>query len=289
MSPKLSFTPCRCNDLVPVSGGKPICNNLNCEGTMFRKPTTHPDGIPYCSHMVCPKFGMNGRCSELDAEPTDVCLPAVREAYGALAASRAIVTMSAERIRVAEDVRDDARRASQRDLELRREHFDVAAIQKEINDGEVLRLRAHVQELLREKPWITEDLRRIGDALNAGAPGPRSAPIDEAVKMIEYRMGVIRTLQDEVGALRAKIAELSTPGVNVCTSGYCAGKCGRPYAPVEAVVPLTWTCAACGDIHPIDHEGLFCSGCQAMICCSCETKYEPKHNCAYTFRKKVGK
>jgi hypothetical protein len=31
---------------------------------------------------------------------------------------------------------------------------------------------------------------------------------------------------------------------------------------------MTWTCLICGDVHPIDHEGMFAGS--WMICCSCE-------------------
>jgi hypothetical protein len=44
-----------------------------------RKPTTHPDGLPYCSN-TCPKFNVySGKCSELDAIPDTVCVPALRD------------------------------------------------------------------------------------------------------------------------------------------------------------------------------------------------------------------
>lgn len=43
----------------------------------------------------------------------------------------------------------------------------------------------------------------------------------------------------------------------------------------QPVAPLTWTCAVCGEVHPIDHEGLFCRTCQATAaCCGCELKFD---------------
>jgi len=59
-----------------------------------------------------------------------------------------------DRIRVAEATRDDARAASQRDLELRREAAEVSATQKAINDTEVISLRAKVASL--EERFIGE-------------------------------------------------------------------------------------------------------------------------------------
>lgn len=222
MSPKLDTTPCRCDDAVPVSGGKKICNNLNCEVIVInvlnvRKPSVHPDGLPYCSHMVCPKFNSySGVCSELGVEPPATCVPATRELVWGLQQS----------VHFAQAVRDDARRASQRDLELR---------------------QAMAEEL-------------------------------ETVKIVKG--GIIERLQGEVDAMKKQLDD-DIPIVDY----------HRPEAAVWAeagsFAPPTWTCAACGDVHPIDHEGLFCSGCQAMICCSCETKYEPKHNCSYSFRRET--
>ncbi len=42
--------------------------------------------------------------------------------------------------------------------------------------------------------------------------------------------------------------------------------------------PLAWKCAACGEVHPIDHEGIFCQ-CGAMFCCACEVRASKEHRC----------
>lgn len=35
-----------------------------------------------------------------------------------------------------------------------------------------------------------------------------------------------------------------------------------------------WTCSVCGEVHPWDHEGMFCGQCMAMACCvRCERKF----------------
>lgn len=35
----------------------------------------------------------------------------------------------------------------------------------------------------------------------------------------------------------------------------------------------TWTCTACGDVHPADHAGIFCGTCREMVLCAgCERR-----------------
>lgn len=39
--------------------------------------------------------------------------------------------------------------------------------------------------------------------------------------------------------------------------------------------PLTWSCVVCSEVHPVDHEGMFCGLCQAMVACvRCERAFK---------------
>lgn len=39
--------------------------------------------------------------------------------------------------------------------------------------------------------------------------------------------------------------------------------------------PLTWSCVVCDEVHPVDHEGMFCGLCQAMVACvRCERAFK---------------
>jgi hypothetical protein len=47
----------------------------------------------------------------------------------------------------------------------------------------------------------------------------------------------------------------------------------------DVVVTLTrWDCVLCGESHPSDHEGIFCTVCKRMACCSCELRMS-EHTC----------
>lgn len=48
-----------------------------------------------------------------------------------------------------------------------------------------------------------------------------------------------------------------------------------------AVSAETWTCTACGTVHPIDHTGMWCGACRAIVLCAgCERR---GHQCPDDF------
>lgn len=47
----------------------------------------------------------------------------------------------------------------------------------------------------------------------------------------------------------------------------------------EPVITLVrWECIVCKAENPVDHEGIFCSRCKRMACCSCELRMR-EHEC----------
>lgn len=44
---------------------------------------------------------------------------------------------------------------------------------------------------------------------------------------------------------------------------------------------VRWECVVCKAQNPIEHEGIFCSRCKRMACCSCELRMR-EHQCVET-------
>lgn len=113
-------------------------------------------------------------------------------------------------------------------------------------------------------PWAT--MQRLLLASRIAEPG-HEGRIDLEIVRVIGEIGEMQEprISDELRTL-AEAVVASQPGEQ--TPEEMAEWAKRLAAGIVGQSAPIWTCVVCGQVHPADHEGMFCA--HGMRCCSCE-------------------
>lgn len=99
-------------------------------------------------------------------------------------------------------------------------------------------------------------------------------PSSSTSDLIDQLVARVELLDDRIDMINGRLAEWRTwrQHARHCIHGILAQS--EPCPCPSRNAPLSWTCRVCGDIHPADHEGMFCGVCMDMVACvSCERAF----------------